>query len=119
MEVVEEARFDQAFMFIFSPRPGTAAAAMSSDFVPEEVIQQRFNRLVEAQNRISGELNREMVGTRVEVLSEGPSKKDPAVATTRTRTGRVVHVPGDHRPGVFLDARIDRAAMHHLMGTPV
>ncbi|MGH3649306.1 MAG: tRNA (N6-isopentenyl adenosine(37)-C2)-methylthiotransferase MiaB [Acidimicrobiia bacterium] len=119
MEVVEEARFDQAFMFIFSPRPGTAAAAMSSEFLPEEVIQERFNRLVEAQNRISGELNRKMVGTRVEVLSEGPSKKDPGVATTRTRTGKVVHVPGDHGSGVFLDVRIDSAAMHHLMGTPV
>ena len=119
MEVVTEARFDQAFMFIFSPRPGTAAAEMTEDFVPDEVIQERFNRLVDAQNRISGERNAEMVGRTVEVLSEGPSKKDPDVATTRTRTGKVVHVDGCHAPGTFLDVRLDEAAMHHLVGTPV
>jgi len=116
MELVEQARFDQAFMFIFSPRPGTAAAAMTDDFVPADVIQERFNRLLETQNRISGERNVEMVGTTVEVLSEGPSKKDSDVATTRTRTGKVVHVPGKYPSGSFLDVRIDEAAMHHLVG---
>jgi tRNA-2-methylthio-N6-dimethylallyladenosine synthase len=119
MEVVEEARFDQAFMFIFSPRPGTAAAEMSDQFVPDEVIQARFERLVEAQNRISAERNAVMVGDRVEVLSEGPSRKDALVATTRTRTGKVVHVPGDRPPGTFLDVTIESAAMHYLVGTPV
>jgi tRNA-2-methylthio-N6-dimethylallyladenosine synthase len=119
MEVVEEARFDQAFMFIFSPRPGTAAAALSDRFVPDDVIQSRFERLVEAQNRISSERNAAMVGDRVEVLSEGPSRKDPMVATTRTRTGKVVHVAGDRPPGTFLDVTIESAAMHHLVGAPV
>ncbi|HXV69951.1 MAG TPA: tRNA (N6-isopentenyl adenosine(37)-C2)-methylthiotransferase MiaB [Acidimicrobiia bacterium] len=119
IEVVEEARFDQAFMFIFSPRPGTAAAMMTDDFVPGDVIQERFTRLMETQNRISGERNAEMMGRTVEVLSEGPSKKDGDVATTRSRTGKVVHVPGCHPSGTFLDVRIDDAAMHHLVGTPV
>ncbi|HEU4319013.1 MAG TPA: tRNA (N6-isopentenyl adenosine(37)-C2)-methylthiotransferase MiaB [Acidimicrobiia bacterium] len=118
MEVVEEARFDQAFMFIFSPRPGTAAAGMADRFVPEEVIQDRFNRLVETQNRISGERNQESLGARLEVLSEGPSRKDPLVATTRSRTGKVVHVAGEHPSGTFLDVMIDSAAMHHLVGIP-
>jgi tRNA-2-methylthio-N6-dimethylallyladenosine synthase len=117
MEVVEEARFDQAFMFIFSPRPGTAAAGMEDDFVPQEVIQERFDRLVELQNRISGERNAEMIGATVEVLSEGPSRKDENVATTRTRTGKLVHVPGRHPAGEFLEAHIDSAAMHHLLGS--
>ena len=119
MEVVEEARFDQAFMFIFSPRPGTAASHMTDDFVPDDVIQERFNRLVEVQNRISGERNRENVGKTMEVLSEGPSKKDPHVATTRSRTGKVVHVAGEYVSGTFLDVSIESAAMHHLIGTPV
>ncbi|MFO7299970.1 MAG: tRNA (N6-isopentenyl adenosine(37)-C2)-methylthiotransferase MiaB [Actinomycetes bacterium] len=118
MEVVEEARFDQAFMFIFSPRPGTAAAGMADLFVPEEVIQERFDRLVETQMRISLERNREMVGSVVEVLSEGPSKR-PGMATTRTRTGKLVHVPGDVPPGTFMDVRIDEAAAHYLVGSPV
>jgi tRNA-2-methylthio-N6-dimethylallyladenosine synthase len=118
MEVVEEARFDQAFMFIFSPRPGTAAAEMTEDFVPNDVIQERFNRLVETQNRISGERNAEIVGRTVEVLSEGPSKKDPDVATTRTRTGKVVHVAGRYPSGLFFDVHLEAAAMHHLVGIP-
>ena len=84
MEVIEEARFDQAFTFIFSPRPGTRAALMTDQFVPAEVIQERFGRLVEVQNRISEELNRKMVGSRMSVLSEGPSKKRSDVATTRS-----------------------------------
>ena len=119
MEVVEAARFDQAFMFIFSPRPGTAAASMADEFVPDAVIQQRFDRLVDAQNRISRELNREMVGRRTEVLSEGPSRKDRMVATTRTRTGKLVHVPGQFPAGSFLDVRVESAATHHLMGSPI
>ena len=119
MEVVEEARFDQAFMFIFSPRPGTAAAEMTDRFVPDEVIQERFARLVETQNRISAVKNHALVGSTVEVLSEGPSRKDKEMATTRTRTGKVVHVPGEHHGGTFLDVRIESAAMHHLVGSPV
>ena len=119
MEVVEEARFDQAFMFIFSPRPGTAASAMTESFVPKEKIDERFARLVEAQNRISADRNAEMIGSTVEVLVEGPSKKDDRVATTRTRTGKLVHVPGRLAPGTFLDVRIDGAGMHHLTGSIV
>lgn len=119
MEVIEEARFDQAFMFIFSPRPGTAAANMTDQFVPDEVIQERFARLVETQNRITAENNAELVGSVLEVLSEGPSKKRPEVATTRTRTGKVVHVDGDLRSGTFIDVTIERAAQHHLLGTPI
>lgn len=119
MEVVEEARFDQAFMFIFSPRPGTAAAKMSDRFVSDDEIQARFSRLAETQNRVSAERNAAMVGSTVEVLSEGPSKKNEGVATTRTRTGKVVHVEGRHASGSFFDVYVQSAAMHHLVGTPV
>ncbi|MGH8870550.1 MAG: tRNA (N6-isopentenyl adenosine(37)-C2)-methylthiotransferase MiaB [Acidimicrobiia bacterium] len=119
LEVVEEASFDHAFMFIFSPRPGTAAARMTDEFVPDEVIKERFGRLADLQNRISGERNAEMTGTTVEVLCEGPSKKDPGVATTRTRTGKVVHVPGDHPAGSFFEVVIETAYQHHLVGSPV
>jgi tRNA-2-methylthio-N6-dimethylallyladenosine synthase len=119
LEVVEEARFDSAFMFIFSPRPGTAAAKLTAAFVPDEVIRERFNRLSEAQNRISGERNAELVGSTAEVLSEGSSRKDPRVATTRTRTGKVVHVPGESPGGSFLEVRIQAAHPHHLVGSLV
>jgi tRNA-2-methylthio-N6-dimethylallyladenosine synthase len=119
LEMVEEARFDSAFMFIFSPRPGTAAANLTEQFVPEETIKERFLRLSEMQNRISGERNAEMVGRKVEVLSEGPSRKDAQVATTRTRTGKVVHVAGTHRAGSFLTVEVGTAHPHHLVGSLV
>jgi tRNA-2-methylthio-N6-dimethylallyladenosine synthase len=119
IEVVEEARFAQAFTFIFSARPGTAAALMTETFVPEEVIRERFARLVETQDRITRELNEDMVGSTFQVLSEGPSKKRPEVATTRTRTGKLVHIEGDYAAGTFFDAHIVSAAQHHLVGSPV
>ncbi|MGH8945363.1 MAG: tRNA (N6-isopentenyl adenosine(37)-C2)-methylthiotransferase MiaB [Acidimicrobiia bacterium] len=119
MEVMEEAGFDQAFMFIFSPRPGTRAAKMADSFIPKEVIQERFDRLVETQMQISLERNRAMVGKVVEVLSEGASKKSEAVATTRTRTGKVVHVEGRHPPGAMFSARVDSAAPQYLSGSRI
>ena len=119
LDVVEECRFDQAFTFIFSPRAGTRAAEMTDRFVPSQTIQDRFNRLVELQSRISLEKNRELVGSVVEVLAEGPSKKDPAVAAARTRGGKVVHLPGSFPSGTVLEARIAAAAPHHLLGNPV
>jgi tRNA-2-methylthio-N6-dimethylallyladenosine synthase len=119
LEVVAEARFDQAFMFIFSPRPGTAAAEMTEMFVPDEVIKERFARLAQLQNQISGERNAELTGARLEVLSEGASRKNPDLATTRTRTGKVVHVRGQYPEGMFLEVDIESAHPHHLIGTPV
>ena len=59
-----------------------------------------------------------MVGSLVEVLVEGPSRKDAAVVTARTRGNKLVHVPGSYEPGVYLMARVDRAAPHHLIGSP-
>ncbi len=115
LAVTAEARFDNAFMFQFSPRPGTPAAEMS-DQVDHEVVKERFDRLVEQQNRITFEHNQSAVGNRAEVLVEGPSRRDPLVATTRTGGNRIVHVAGTFRPGSFLDVRITRAAPHYLEG---
>ena len=117
LDVVEAARFDQAYMFLFSARPGTRAAAMTDRFVPAEVARERFGRLVELQTRIGAERNRRHVGQRMEVLVEGPSKKNPGVATTRTRGNKVVHVEGEFEPGTLMDLVIDRAATHYLFGT--
>jgi tRNA-2-methylthio-N6-dimethylallyladenosine synthase len=116
LALVEEAAFDQAFMFIFSPRPGTRAADMKDRFVPPEVVQERFDRLVELQNRMSLINNRMMVGRGYEVLSEGPSKKYESVAATRTRGGKLVHLDGCFEPGTFLDVTIRSAHPHHLIG---
>jgi tRNA-2-methylthio-N6-dimethylallyladenosine synthase len=113
IDVVAEARFDSAFMFQFSARPGTPAAAMAHQ-VPAEVIQERFDRLVELQNRITFQRNEEQVGSVQEVMVEGPSRRDPSVAATRTRGNRIVHVAGNWEPGTVFSVSIVRAAPHYL-----
>lgn len=115
LEVVRQARFDQAYTFQFSPRAGTPAAEMGDQVAPP-VVQERFDRLVTLQNRISLEKNEEMVGRRYEVLVEGASRKDAEMVTARTRGNKPVHLPGDHAAGTFLTVQIERAAPHHLMG---
>jgi tRNA-2-methylthio-N6-dimethylallyladenosine synthase len=117
LDLMNEVQFDSAFMFIFSPRPGTRAADMAEDFVPSEVISERFGRLVDLQNDASLRRNQAMVGATYEVLTEGPSRKDPEVATTRTRGGKPVHLPGCFAPGEFRRATIAAAAPHHLIGS--
>ncbi|HEX2179807.1 MAG TPA: tRNA (N6-isopentenyl adenosine(37)-C2)-methylthiotransferase MiaB [Actinomycetota bacterium] len=90
LSLVEEVRFDGAFTFKYSPRPGTVAATME-DQVPSEVVAERFDRLAQAQQRISWERNQEHLGEILEVMVEGPSKKDPSKLTGRTRTNKLVH----------------------------
>ena len=115
LDVMAAARFDNAYMFQFSPRPGTPAAEMG-DQVPPEVVTDRFDRLVALQNAITFERNREQVGRTVEVMVEGPSKRDAAIATTRTRGNRIVHVAGDWPSGTLLTVEVTRAAPHYLEG---
>ena len=116
LDVMAEARFDGAYMFVYSPRAGTRAADMD-DQVAAQVAAERFGRLADLQERISVEKNQVLVGTVVEVLTEGPSRKDASMATARTRTNKVVHVPGEYPAGVFLEAAITRAAPSHLIGS--
>jgi tRNA-2-methylthio-N6-dimethylallyladenosine synthase len=117
LDVVGLARFDSAFMFQYSPRPGTRAASFE-DQVPKEVVQERFERLVALQELISLERGAEQVGNRVEVLVEGAGKKGPSTQT-RTRTNRLVHIAEPLQPGTFAWARITGAAAHHLTGESV
>ena len=94
LTLVEEARYDQAFTFQYSPRPMTAAAELP-DHLPKAVVQERFDRLIALQNGISLESNLRMIGNTYEVLVEGPSKKDARRSSGRTRTNKLVHFPDD------------------------
>ncbi len=113
LEVVERARFDQAYTFQYSPRPGTRASQMP-DLVPKTVVQERFDRLVRLQEAIGLERMREQIGSVPEVLVEGVGRKGRAQG--RTRTNRVVHLGGEHLSGEFLPVRIVAAHPHHLDG---
>ncbi|MGH2773397.1 MAG: tRNA (N6-isopentenyl adenosine(37)-C2)-methylthiotransferase MiaB [Actinomycetota bacterium] len=118
LALVKEARFDSAFMFQYSPRPGTEAATMAGQ-VPKEVVQDRFDRLVELQRRISLELNRLEAGRTREVMVEGPSKKNPGRLSGRTRQNKVVHFEGNAAEGDFIDVLITGSEAHYLEGEPV
>ncbi len=74
VELVHRARFKNSFIFKYSPRPGTRAAEQLADDVPDVVKRRRNNELLALQNRISREDNQRLVGRRVEILVEGPSK---------------------------------------------
>ena len=113
LDLVRRARFDQAYTFQYSPRPGTRAATMEEQ-VPKPVVQERFDRLVALQEAIALERMRAQVGSTAEVLVEGTGRKGRTQG--RTRTNRVVHLDGEHAPGTFLDARIVAAHPHHLDG---
>jgi tRNA-2-methylthio-N6-dimethylallyladenosine synthase len=117
LDVVARARFDSAYTFQYSPRPGTTAAAMP-DQVPADVVQERFERLVALQDRIALERNLAQIGSTVEVLVEGAGKKSGSTQT-RTRTNRIVHLAEPLDPGTFAHARITEAGAHHLVGEVV
>ena len=116
LEVVAEARYDSAYTFVFSPRPGTEAAALSHRFVPAEVVAERFARLKVVVERSALARHQARVGRVEEVVVEGPSRKDPAVLTGRTRQNKLVHFTGALTAGTFATVRITGAAPHHLGG---
>ncbi|HZQ77219.1 MAG TPA: tRNA (N6-isopentenyl adenosine(37)-C2)-methylthiotransferase MiaB [Acidimicrobiia bacterium] len=121
LDVVDEAGYDAAYTFVFSPRPGTEAAAWVEDFVPAEVTAERMRRLTEVVERSALRRHEARVGRREEVLVEGPSKKDPAMTTGRTRQNKLVHFRAPDgaglRPGAFAEVAVDSAAPHFLRGT--
>jgi tRNA-2-methylthio-N6-dimethylallyladenosine synthase len=116
LQVVEEAQYDSAFMFIFSPRPGTAAAEMVDDFVDPTVVQERFERLVALQNGITRRKNELRIGEHHRILVEGPSKREPSRVTGRTRGGIPVHVSGHYPAGTFVEVEVVSAGGHHVIG---
>jgi len=119
LEVVAEAAYDSAYTFIFSPRPGTRAAAMEDRFVPPEVVAERFERLRVVVERSALARHGARVGAVEEVLVEGPSKRDPTLVSGRTRQNKLVHfAPGGAGvvPGAYVHVRVTAAAAHYLVG---
>ena len=120
LDVVRQARFAAAFTFQYSKRPGTPAAAMD-DQLPKQVVQERYQRLIDLQEAISYEENQALIGSTVELLvASGEGRKDPATArmTGRARDGRLVHFsPGatEVRPGDVVTIAVTAAAPHHLI----
>ncbi|MDY0167529.1 MAG: tRNA (N6-isopentenyl adenosine(37)-C2)-methylthiotransferase MiaB [Thermoguttaceae bacterium] len=124
-DLVREGRFKNSFIFKYSPRPGTKAAELFADDVPEEVKRRRNNELLALQNAISLEDNRRLIGRRVEVLVEGPSKTarkrgetgDLRQLVGRTACDRIVVFNGPTSlTGRLAEVEIDRAEPVTLFG---
>jgi tRNA-2-methylthio-N6-dimethylallyladenosine synthase len=93
VRLMEAVRFQNSFIFKYSPRPGTPAAALADD-VPLDVKKQRNQELLKLQSEISLEENRKQVGKTVEVLVEGPSKNDQRRLVGRTPQNHIVVFEG-------------------------
>src|SRR5438105_8992804 len=117
-ELVEHLQFDNAFIFRYSPRRETPAAAMP-DQIDESVKEARNQDLLGIINASTRRANEKLVGTRVEVLCEGPSKTNLARLMGRTRTNKVVVFEADgNRIGEIFDVAIERGNGFSLYGQP-
>ena len=116
LDLVQKARFDMTFTFMYSKRKGTPAATMPEQ-VPLEEKRRRLSALIQTQNPISLEINRALIGCSQEVLVEGPSEKDARVFTGRTRTNKtVLFAPERARPGEVVTVDITAARTWTLRG---
>lgn len=118
-DLVERVGFANAFIFKYSPRPGTAAAAFAEQ-VPEPVKEERNHDLLEVVGAFARREAAALVGATVEILCEGPSKNNPERLTGRTGTNRVVVFEGaDRHIGEMFPVRIVETTGFTLYGDPV
>ena len=119
--LIEEVGYNQVFTFIYSKRAGTPAAELEDD-APREVIQERFDRLVDLVQKRAYELNQHDLGTVVDVLVEGSSKRDSSIIAGKSPKNQTVHakVPAgmnaDELAGSFVRVKITEAKTWYLAG---
>jgi tRNA-2-methylthio-N6-dimethylallyladenosine synthase len=119
LSLVDEIGFDHSFSFVYSPRPGTPAAALPDD-TPQATKSERLQRLQGALERHAHGISASRVGTTQRVLIEGSSRRDAAELTGRTECNRIVNMPSGPKAGQWLgrmvDVRITQALPHSLRG---
>ncbi|HET9644252.1 MAG TPA: tRNA (N6-isopentenyl adenosine(37)-C2)-methylthiotransferase MiaB [Burkholderiaceae bacterium] len=116
MKLVEDVGYDASFSFIFSPRPGTPAAALE-DGTPHAVKLHRLQQLQAALEANVQRISASRVGTIRRILVEGPSKKDASELMGRTECNRIVNFQGHRRLiGNMVDVKITQALPHSLRG---
>jgi tRNA-2-methylthio-N6-dimethylallyladenosine synthase len=118
MSLLEEIGYDTLYSFAYSPRPGTAALALG-DALPSELKHERLARLQSRQREIQEVRNHRWVGREVEVLVEGPSKRDASRWSGRTPESRVVHFEGPSGPGRVEKVRVVGSTAYSLKAEPV
>ncbi len=118
LSLCREVQFDNAYIFKYSPRRDTPAAEMPNQ-VPQEIREERNHRLLDLVNEIAARKYDAFIGRQVEILVEGPSKKNAARYTGRTRCNRIVLFDGSARhQGQLMDVKIERTGSFTLYGDP-
>ncbi|HJQ82896.1 MAG TPA: tRNA (N6-isopentenyl adenosine(37)-C2)-methylthiotransferase MiaB [Candidatus Binatia bacterium] len=115
--LVERVRYDSAFLFKYSPREGTRAWKWG-DTVADDEKARRLERLVALQEGISAEINRRLIGTEVEVLVEGPARRNEGWMAGKTPDMKTVVFPGPATPGELRRVRVASTTSHTLSGFP-
>ncbi len=116
LSLVKECRFDMAFTFAYSTRPGTKAENMDGNIEPEEK-KSRLHELMNVQNEISQEKNEQLVGKTIDVLVEGESKNNPENYSSRTESNKLVIIPGKpDLKGKIIPVKITEAGSWTLYG---
>lgn len=119
MDVVEKVRYDSAFTFIYSKRTGTPAAAMENQ-IPEDVVKDRFDRLLSKVQEIGRDMSSRDTGTIQEVLVEEQNSQDPHLMTGRLSNNLLVHFEGDTSLlGQICQVHLDECRGFYYMGTKV
>ncbi|MCB1256101.1 MAG: radical SAM protein [Microthrixaceae bacterium] len=118
LQVAAEARYDSAYTFIYSPRPGTEASTMTDKFVDHSKSVERMEKLRQVVERSSLLANQARIGMTEEILVIGPSKRDPDKLSGRTRQNRLVHFTASEplRAGTYANAVITSATTTSLLG---
>ena len=116
LDVVDKIGFETSFMFMYSPRKGTAAAKMDGQ-LDQEIKKERLQRLIDLQNRKSKEASDSYKGKIERVLVEGPSRKNEEVLTGRTSTNKIVLFAGEKDlEGSFVNVKINECKTWSLYG---
>ena len=119
VDVVKKVRYDSAFTFIYSKRTGTPAAVMENQ-IPEDVVKDRFNRLLETVQTIGREMSARDTGKVMEVLVEEQNSQDKHLMTGRLSNNLLVHFEGDTSLiGQLCQIRLDECRGFYYMGTKV
>jgi tRNA-2-methylthio-N6-dimethylallyladenosine synthase len=118
MEVVDAVAYDSAFTFVYSPRRGTEAADMEGQ-IPHSVKKERMAVLVDLVQARAAERASRFVGRSLEVLVEGPSRKDPSRLRGRSRHNKAVNFEGTASPGDLVEVEIDSSTSQTLAGSEV
>jgi tRNA-2-methylthio-N6-dimethylallyladenosine synthase len=120
LALIDEIGFDASFSFVFSPRPGTPAAALADD-TPREVKLERLQQLQALLERNVRRISASLVGATQRILVEGPSRRNAAESMGRTACNRIVNFDGGAQAlaliGRMVDVRITQALPHSLRAT--